>query len=120
MSESYRGEYRRTRRRKAEGTVEVIDTMTDAVIGRIGNLSDTGMLLIASAPLVDDALYQFRFILHDAANTPLPIEVGVHLLWQDQASAPGQTWTGLRFITMVDSQMQQLLQWLEGADGVFE
>ena len=41
----------------------VTDTMTERVVGRIGNLSETGMLLIASAPLVEDALYQFRFLL---------------------------------------------------------
>ena len=46
-------------------TITVIDTMTDTVVGRIGNLSETGMLLIANAPLVEDALYQLRFLLPD-------------------------------------------------------
>ena len=120
MNASYQDEFRRVRRRKVEGNIQVIDTMTDTVVGRIGNLSETGMLLIASAPLVDDALYQFRFVLQDTPRTSLPIEVGVHLLWQDPTSTPGQTWTGLRFITMVDSQMQQLLEWLDGPGGTFE
>lgn len=120
MNASPHDEFRRVRRRKVEGTIQVVDTMTDTVVGRLGNLSETGMLLIASAPLVEDALYQFRFILQDTPRTSLPIEVGVHLLWQEQTSASGQTWTGLRFITMVDSQMQQLLQWLDGPEGTFE
>ena len=113
-------EYRRVPRRKITSTVEVIDTMTDNVIGRLGNLSETGMLVIASAPLVDDALYQLRFVLHDAPEAPFSIQVGVHLLWQDSASAAGQTWTGFRFIALLDSQMSQLRQWLEAPGGKYE
>jgi hypothetical protein len=113
-------EYRRVPRRKVTGTVQVVDTMTDAVIGRLGNLSETGMLVIASVPLVSDALYQLRFMLHGTHSTEVPIEVGVHLLWQDSASAPGQTWTGFRFITLVDSQMLQLRQWLDTPGGSYE
>ena len=111
-------EYRRVPRRRIAETIQVIDTMTDAVIGRLGNLSETGMLVVTNMPLVDDALYQLRFVLNDTASAP--IEVGVHLLWQDSASATGQTWTGFRFITLLDSQMQQLRQWLETPGGRYE
>ncbi len=117
-AENANDEYRRVPRRKIAETIQVIDTMTDIVIGRLGNLSETGMLVVTSVPLIDDALYQLRFVLDDAAMTP--IEVGVHLLWQDTASASGQTWTGFRFITLLDSQMQQLRQWLETPGGRYE
>lgn len=113
-------EFRRVRRRKVPETVQVVDTMTDNVVGHLGNLSETGMLLIASAPLVDDGLYQFRFNLYQTPDRALPIEVGAHLLWQDGASAPGQNWTGFRFITMLESQMLQLRQWLDAPDAVYE
>ena len=93
--------------------------MTDTVVGRLGNLSETGMLVIANMPLVDDALYQLRFMLHDT-DAAVPIEVGVHLLWQDTASAPGQTWTGFRFITLLDSQMLRLRHWLDTPGGRYE
>ncbi|KAB8198307.1 PilZ domain-containing protein [Lysobacter maris] len=88
----------------------VTDSMTDRDVGRIGNLSETGMLLIAHTALVDDALYQFRFSLGQGATAT--IEAGVHLLWQDRASAPGQIWAGFRFITLLDSQLHQLRDWL--------
>ena len=45
-------EFRRARRRKASDTILVVDAMTERVVGRIGNLSETGMLLMAGAPLV--------------------------------------------------------------------
>lgn len=117
-AENPNDEYRRVPRRKIAETIQVVDTMTGAVVGRLGNLSETGMLVITSMPLVDDALYQLRFTLHDTVS--VPIEVGVHLLWQDTASASGQTWTGFRFITLLDSQMLQLRQWLDSPGGRYE
>ena len=54
---------RRAPRRHVTEVVPVIDTMTDEVVGQLGNLSESGMLLIASAPLLEDALYQLRFHL---------------------------------------------------------
>ena len=112
-------EYRRARRRKVSDTIQVVDTMTDTVVGRLSNLSETGMLLIASVPLADDALYQFRFTL-DSRGRAHTIEVGAHLLWQDPASATGQVWTGFRFINVADHQLQYLQQWLQAPGGTFE
>ena len=54
-AENANDEYRRVPRRKIAETIQVVDTMTDAVIGRLGNLSETGMLVITNVPLVDDA-----------------------------------------------------------------
>jgi hypothetical protein len=62
-------EYRRAKRRQANHAIEVIDTMTEEVIGRIGNLSETGMLMVANRHLNNDALYQLRFQLLDGIGT---------------------------------------------------
>ena len=87
-------EFRRARRRKASDVILVTDAMTERVVGRVGNLSETGMLLIASEPLVDDALYQFRFTLPGGEDSERQtVDVGAHLLWQDHASAPGRACT---------------------------
>lgn len=113
-------EFRRARRRKVSDTILVTDAMTDTVVGRISNLSETGMLLITSVPLVEDALYQFRFHLHNTRGRESTFEVGAHLLWTDQASAPGQSWTGLRFIAIPPDQAEQLRLWIEAPGGQFE
>ncbi len=113
-------EFRRARRRKMPDAILVIDVMTDNVVGRIGNVSETGMLLIASTPLVEDALYQFRFHLHDQRGRETALEVGAHLLWLDRASAPGQAWTGFRFIAIPEDQAVQLRQWIDAPGGQFE
>ena len=113
-------EFRRAKRRKVSDTVLITDAMTDSVVGRIGNLSETGMLVMVSAPLVEDALYQFRFRLHDPRLHDIAMEVGAHLLWLDRASAPGQAWTGFRFITIPADQAEKLRRWIDAPGGQYE
>lgn len=106
-------ESRRKRRREVADTIDVVDSMTEMVVGRVGNLSESGMLLIASTPLTHDALYQLRFTLPASGGSPQPMEVGAHLLWQDASSVPGHVWTGFRFITVLDHQLAELRDWLD-------
>ncbi|MBB1473680.1 MULTISPECIES: PilZ domain-containing protein [unclassified Luteimonas] len=113
-------EFRRAKRRKAPDTILVMDAMTERVVGRIGNLSETGMLLLANEALVDDALYQFRFALPTPEGADASVEVGAHLLWRDQASAPGQAWTGFRFIGMSEPQVGRLRAWIEAPGSHYE
>lgn len=107
-------DFRRAKRRKVHHPIPVSDAMTGEMVGNIGNLSESGMLLMASGPLVNDALYQFRFSLPadgaEAAATTL--ELGAHLLWSDQASAPGQHWIGFRFIGLGEQQLVRLRAWV--------
>ncbi|HRN62334.1 MAG TPA: PilZ domain-containing protein [Luteimonas sp.] len=112
-------EFRRSRRRKAPDTILVNDAMTERVIGRIGNLSETGMLLIASEPLTDDALYQMRFILPDGGSG-LNVDLGSHLLWMDRASAPAQVWAGFRFIAVTEAQLKRLRSWVDAPGSLYE
>ena len=85
-------------------TEKLRDKLYQEIVGRLGNLSEGGMLLIAHVPLNDDALYQFRFRLSDVESSD--IEVGAHLLWSDRASSPGQFWGGFRFIAMSDAPVK--------------
>lgn len=104
-------ESRRLYRRDVAGIVDVIDTMTDETIGHLGNLSVGGMLLIASVPLVDDALYQCRFVLPDSGE--VSVEVGAHMLWVHSASAPGQFWAGVRFLGLDPDTTRHLRAWCQ-------
>lgn len=106
-------EHRRAPRRQVGNQVDVLDVMTDSVIGRVGNLSQSGMLLLANRPLVDDALYQIRFELHDSQGAGRHLDIGAHMLWGDDASAPGQHWIGLRFIDVSSRDADFLRLWAE-------
>ena len=110
-------ESRRAERRNVQDTINVADTMTGQIVGRLGNLSESGMLLGASAPLLDDALYQLRFEVPDRTGKMLPIDVGAHLIWMGSAHTPGHSWAGLRFLTISDPHLALLRQWV-GAPSV--
>jgi hypothetical protein len=105
-------DYRRAKRRKV-GNIEVTDTMTGLVIGRLSNLSETGMLLILGEPLVADALYQMRFALPNEEGDGRSVEVGAHELWNDEAAAPGQIWTGFRFIDVAPEDVNFIREWVD-------
>ncbi|WP_411833987.1 PilZ domain-containing protein [Pseudoxanthomonas mexicana] len=104
---------RRSRRRNVTEPVDVLDTMTDQVIGRLGNVSESGMLLIAHAPIVDDGLYQLRFNIRDGRGHETLVDVGAHLLWSAHANTPGQAFAGLRFLTIAPDVLEALRNWVD-------
>lgn len=103
---------RRAPRRQVSDLVPVTDQMRECVVGRLGNVSETGMLMLASMPLREDALYQLRFPLPLSDGRQQAIDVGVHLLWSEPAHVPGQSWTGFRFLTLSREHRQLLRQWV--------
>ena len=106
-------DYRRAKRRKVGYSIDVIDTMTGQSIGKLSNLSETGMLLILGQPLLSDSLYQLRFALPDGAGNGRTVEVGAHELWSDEAAAPGQVWTGFRFIDVAPQDVAYIREWVD-------
>lgn len=109
-------EYRRSRRRQVHETLSVVDAMTGLTIGRIGNLSAHGMLLVANSRLVDDALYQVRFRIRQPDGSELACELGIHVLWTDDNDPSGVIWTGLRFLAVPDAQAEAIRIWCDGND----
>lgn len=109
-------EYRRAKRRKASETTPVVDAMTEAVVGQLSNLSETGMLLILERRLTSDALYQFQLRLPGQESHQ--IEVGAHELWADDA-AGGQVWSGFRFIDVSPQDAMRIRDWVESPGGQY-
>ncbi|TZF90304.1 PilZ domain-containing protein [Cognatilysobacter lacus] len=112
-------ESRRSRRRRVDERVDVIDSMTDQAIGQLGNISDSGLLLLAGQPLHEDCLYQLRFTLADRSGLRFPLEIGAHLLWQNAAAAPGQAWMGFRFLSLEDGQLDRLREWIDAPGATY-
>ncbi|MGA9340811.1 MAG: PilZ domain-containing protein [Rhodanobacteraceae bacterium] len=106
-------EQRRFPRKRADAPIRVMDTMTEESIGRVGNLSVEGMLLLADRPVRDNALYQIRFALPDGKGGQRMIEAGVHEHWSEAAQIPGQSWVGFRFIDIGSADADALTAWLD-------
>jgi hypothetical protein len=105
-------EFRRKPRRQIAEAILVADAMTGETIGRIGNLSENGMLLIANRAMRDDALYQLRFRLAAGDGNRDDYEIGAHLLWKEPQGAPGLYWTGFRFLALSEVQAMRLRKWV--------
>ena len=109
---------RRAPRRAVPEHVPVTDRMREQVIGRLGNISETGMLLVASAPLTEAALYQVAFHLDNPLAQDIDIEVGTHLLWLQPTNTPGQSWSGFRYLNLSEADRNALRGWVGDVDDV--
>lgn len=104
---------RRNPRKPVDDHLPVQNTITNQPMGRIGNLSIDGMMLIQNRPPRDDALYQVSFPLPDAHGRTQPIEIGIHETWTEDASVPGQIWSGFEIIDIAENDRQRLLRYLD-------
>ncbi len=102
-------ERRSAPRKPVQAPIVVTDAITGENVGRIGNLSRNGMMLICNQPLHDGALYQLRFRLDGSGPE---IEAGVHTMWTEQASTGGYQWSGLRIISISKPDARALEEWL--------
>lgn len=108
-------ERRSATRKPTTVPVEVFNSISGEGIGRLGNLSRNGMMLICHRPLRDDALYQLRFRLPDSRGSGDEIETGVHTMWTEQAATNGYQWSGLRIISISSAAAALLDRWLNTA-----
>ena len=109
-------EKRRLPRKRPDVALQVTDAITGEVVGRLGNVSMDGMMLVASTKIVEDGLYQFAFNLPDAHGRLHPIEVGVHESWMEAPSMQNQIWAGFRFIDISATDERMLREWLVHAE----
>ncbi|HOX70520.1 MAG: PilZ domain-containing protein [Dokdonella sp.] len=105
-------EYRRSPRKSAFVTIPVTNKMTGQIIGRIGNLSADGMLLVCDENIAEGALFQLGFELVNGHGHPQTIEVGVQEMWAENANVPGQYWAGFHFIDISDRDLETIESWL--------
>lgn len=110
---------RRARRRRVETRVDVVDVMTGEIVGQVANVSESGLLMLARVPLREDCLFQLRFSLHSREEGYIPVDVGAHLLWTNEASAAGQTWVGARFLSITDDSLARLRGWIDAPDATY-
>ena len=106
-------EYRNATRRELRGSFEVTDCMTGLRVGHLVDLSATGLQVATAAPLIQDALYQWRFPLPAAGNQPaFEAECGIHVLWVS-ADAPGEYTAGGRFIQISREVRERIVAWAD-------
>jgi len=89
----------------------VTNNFSGESIGRVGNLSNEGLMLLAPKELPEEHYYQIGFSLGPAnANK---IEVGIQSLWCDQAKSANTYWVGCKIIDISAEDSALLQRWVE-------
>jgi hypothetical protein len=107
-------EQRRARRRAVDFTTVVTDVITGQPIGQLGNLSTTGMLLIAAHAPRSDAVYQVSLALPGPGRAE-PLEIGIQEQWHEPTPRAGQIWAGFRIIAIGEQDAARLGAWIESS-----
>lgn len=104
--------HRRSPRKAAYVNIPVINKMTGETMGRIGNLSADGMLMVCDARVTESALFQLGFELVNGDGRLQAIDVGAQEMWSESANVPGQFWAGFHFIDVSDQDLDAIDSWL--------
>jgi hypothetical protein len=117
MSTSNSGAHKRkSARKRVRQAMMVTNSFTGESMGRIGNLSGEGMMLIAPKELPEEHYYQVNFAV--GTNPNQKIEVGIQALWCDQARAGAAYWVGCKIIDISPKDEAELKVWVESATEV--
>lgn len=106
---------RRSVRKRTTDAIMVTNAMTGETLGRIGNLSVDGMMLITAQPIPDGRLLQLQFLLSDADRKHRRMEIGIQCMWSEAARTERTCWTGCRIIDIAPSEQEILDGWVERA-----
>lgn len=102
---------RRSARKRVAQVIMVTNSFSGESIGRVGNLSNEGLMLLAPKELPEEHYYQIGFSL-GPANTN-KIEVGIQSLWCDQAKSTNSYWVGCKIIDISPDDSLLLQRWVE-------
>lgn len=106
---------RRSVRKRTREAILVTNAMTGTTLGRVGNLSVDGMMLITSSPIGEGCLYQVQMLLRDQHGEQRRLEIGIQCLWSDAARTERTFWAGCRIVDIAPGEQQILDAWVERA-----
>lgn len=112
MMQTTPAEQRRAHRKRVGTSQEVTDVITCRPIGRLGDLSRGGLMLITPHAPGNGAIYQLRMELSARDMASRTIEVGVQALWHKRVTSSDQVWAGYRIIAISDADADFLDTWL--------
>ncbi|MEM9301229.1 MAG: PilZ domain-containing protein [Pseudomonadota bacterium] len=95
-------EKRRYKRAVPVGSVIVYDAVTRSELGTLGNLSSHGLMVIATAPVDPDLLFQLEFEVTGPDDEPVAVNIGAESLWCSPASQPDRYWAGFEIVEISD------------------
>lgn len=111
---------RRSPRKRVSESLQIVDVMSGAILGRIGNLSADGLLLISSRPLPERHVYQVQFPLPGSGPAAARLEVGIQCLWTELANSEHSHWAGCQIVSISPAAREALDAWVEAQPQPFD
>jgi hypothetical protein len=107
-NESRPGDMRKQARVEVSGTVRVKDRQEDRDIGQLVNISQDGMMLLMTQPILDSTILQLslEFTAVDGERTAM--HVGVESLWCNKGSDENQYWAGFYIIDISEQDRARI------------
>jgi hypothetical protein len=105
---------RKSVRKAVRASLLVTDTMTGNTLGKVGNLSVDGLMLISSRPLGERRVYQVQFAIPNGHDPEARLCVGIQCLWSAPTHGEHSHWTGCQIIDISDEDQIRLDAWVEG------
>lgn len=107
---------RRDRRRNVRQAMMLVNSITGANVGRIGNLSAGGLMLISMEPVGESNIYQAQFQLSDPTSGTRQIDLAFQILWCAPAGSPNTYWSGCQTIDISEADRNALHAWANAGD----
>jgi hypothetical protein len=105
-------EQRRAPRKRVTSPMPIVDVMTERVVGQLGNLSATGMMVLATSAPGNGVVRQVSFMLPDAQHREHRVEIGIQEQWHERAASAGQFWAGYRIVAASDDDVRAIDEWI--------
>ncbi len=87
---------RKYKRYSPHALMQVVDTLNDSLLGNIVNISLGGFMLASHRIIIPEgAIYQLKLQEQQSATD---IELGATCLWQTEANATDNHWSGFQII----------------------
>lgn len=106
-------EYRKAIRRCPNTPLDVIDSMTEALAGKLLDISTSGLKILTPSPMRVNALFQWRLPIPDTPRADI-IECGIQIVWINANTPEGYT-VGARFIQIPPQARERLRHWCNAA-----
>jgi hypothetical protein len=104
---------RKSVRKPVRASLLVTDTMTGNTLGKVGNLSVDGLMLISPKPVGERRVYQVQFAIPNNHGQEERMEVGIQCLWSAPTHGDQSHWAGCQIIDISSDDQRRLDDWVE-------
>lgn len=115
-------EHRKHPRKRVDRNWEVVDMNREETLGRLVNVSRSGLMLLSLHPLEAGRVVQLRLALAEKADEggepvlPGPAVFWAESLWAEPSNEQDRFWVGMQVIDISDENVQALDAILDSFD----